>query len=140
MLCMCTQCTRERAREANALLEGFDNSRAVLCGETVRKNLKIVRINPDADAKWFKAIVRAHLGNEIPGVEDLNDPEYVMGPRDHFYELIRLTLKFFGEGFSRAEVDDKVYAESGTLWRAVGRTSRADVEEIVGYIYDALSA
>ncbi len=141
MACNCTLCVKEYVGDGSRFLaSAFDNSKAVLRGETARKNLKIVRVAKGAPDAMIAAIVLAHQGAEIPGSADLDSDTYVMGPRDHTYELIRVLLKKIGEtgSLNRGDLTDHVYEASVNLWRAVGRTTVEEVRNVVNFIVGAI--
>ena len=134
----CMHCLGNEIKTIPILTESFDNGKS-----PSRKNVKYCRIDPEAPGAVQAAIIRCHLGNEIPGYGDISNPTYIMGPRDHFFEVIRLVVKELktAESFpTRSDLVDKVHEKQQKLWRAVRPTTEDEVRYIVDQMVDALTS
>lgn len=109
-------------------------------GDNSDKKYVVFRLKGDAPDFLTKAVVEAHLGFPVPNATDIEFPPYLMGPRDHFFELIKVTLEAIRdeEIVDVDELVEYVYEESKVLIRAVRMTEKDEVRVIVTNIVDAL--
>jgi len=119
----CETCLRDAATRNSLITKGPDNSRHEVDGELIRKNLMVTRLHPDAPAAFVQAVVKAHLGDAVPVQSDLTSDDYIMGPRDYTFEVIRILVESVEEG--SVPTAYRIEDEAANLWRAVGDPARA---------------